>query len=265
MDGSANTNLLQSLRIQWRVTWALLLREMITRYGRYNIGFLWLFLEPMLFTLGVTALWTASGASHGSSLPIVAFGVTGYSAVLLWRSMPYRCIKAIEPNLSLMYHRNVKVLDIYVSRLLIEIAGATISFVVLSAAFIFLGMMGLPEDPLKIAGAWALLAWFGVGLALFLGAWSEESQAIAKIWSPVSYIAFPLSGAAFIVDALPAKMQAAVLMIPMVHGTELLREGYFGSVVRSHYDIPYFVAWCIAVTLLGLAKVRNIGRKVTPE
>ena len=74
--------------------WALLLREILTRYGRHNIGFLWLFVEPMLFTLGVAALWTAR-AVHGSDLPIVAFAITGYSSVLLWRNMPCAAIGAI--------------------------------------------------------------------------------------------------------------------------------------------------------------------------
>ena len=52
---------------------------MLTRFGRHNIGFLWLFAEPMLFTLGVTALWTAAKSVHGSDMPIVAFAITGYS------------------------------------------------------------------------------------------------------------------------------------------------------------------------------------------
>ena len=55
--------------MQGRVLGALLIREVITRYGRHNIGFLWLFVEPMLFTLGVTALWTATKSLHGSDLP----------------------------------------------------------------------------------------------------------------------------------------------------------------------------------------------------
>ena len=46
--------------IQRRVLGALLLRELLTRYGRNNIGFLWLFVEPMLFTLIITLFWTAT-------------------------------------------------------------------------------------------------------------------------------------------------------------------------------------------------------------
>ena len=42
---------LQSLHIQRRVISALLKREIITRYGRNNIGFMWLFVEPLVMTL----------------------------------------------------------------------------------------------------------------------------------------------------------------------------------------------------------------------
>jgi ABC-2 type transport system permease protein/capsular polysaccharide transport system permease protein len=70
-------SLRKSWAIQRRVIYALLMREVLTRFGRHNIGFLWMFIEPMLFTLGVTALWTIAGLGHGSSLPIVAFALTG--------------------------------------------------------------------------------------------------------------------------------------------------------------------------------------------
>ena len=124
------------LRVQLRVIGALLRREMLTRFGRHNIGFLWLFVEPMIFTIGVTILWTATKSVHGSDLPIVAFALTGYSSVLLWRNMPGRCIGALQANLALMYHRNIKVFDIYAARLLLEFGGATISFAVLAVLYV---------------------------------------------------------------------------------------------------------------------------------
>ena len=42
---------LSAWSIHRRVIGAFLVLELLTRYGRNNIGFLWLFLEPMLFTL----------------------------------------------------------------------------------------------------------------------------------------------------------------------------------------------------------------------
>jgi ABC-type polysaccharide/polyol phosphate export permease len=263
VDGS--TSLRKSWAIQRRVIGALLMREVITRYGRHNIGFLWIFVEPMLFTLGVTALWTLSGANHGSSLPIVAFALTGYSSVLLWRNMAGRCIGAISPNLALMYHRNVKVIDVFFARLLLETAGTTISLVVLTLVFSYIGWMNPPEDVGKVLFAWAMLTWFGVSLAIFLGALSERSELVHKIWQPVSYLLFPLSGAAFMVDALPLAAREVVLLLPMVHGVELLREGYFGSTFKAHYDISYMTMVCAGLTILGLAETRAVSRSVMPE
>jgi ABC-type polysaccharide/polyol phosphate export permease len=251
--------------IQRRVIGALLMREVLTRFGRHNIGFLWLFVEPMMFTLGVTALWTLVGAAHGSNLPIVAFAITGYSSVLLWRNMPGRCISAIGPNLALMYHRHVKVMDIFAARLLLEGGGATISFAILGLFFSALGWINPPDDIGKVLQAWFMLAWFGCSLALLMGAWSEQSEIVEKLWGPASYLLFPLSWAAFMVDALPTVAQDFVLLLPMVHGVELLREGYFGSTFKAHYNIGYMALICIGLTLLGLAKTREISRTVMPE
>lgn len=255
----------QAWRIQRRVIWALVLREILTRYGRHNIGFLWLFVEPMIFTLAVTALWTATKTLHGSTLPIVAFAITGYSSVLLWRNMPGRTIRALEPNLGLLYHRNVRPVDIYLSRLILEAAGATMSFIVLVVFFYFIGWLSLPENVLQVIGGWLMLAWFGFGLALFLGALSERYETVDKLWHPAAYILFPLSGAAFLVDALPPPAREYILYLPMVHGVEYLREGYFGSQMRAHYDMAYLAVTNTVLTLLGLAQTRNVSMTVVPE
>lgn len=263
--GPAAPSLADSWKIQRRVIAALILREVLTRYGRHNIGVLWLFVEPMLFTLGVAALWSVAGLNHTSNLPIVAFALTGYSAVLLWRNMPSRCIGSVQPNSALMYHRNVRLIDIYFSRLLLEIAGASTSFLILSILFINLGMMKPPEDVLKVLEGWTMLAWFGASFALFLGALSERSELVEKIWHPVSYLMLPLSGTGFLVDATPAQFQHLVLWIPIVHGTELVREGYFGSAIKAHYDLSYVTGVCLGFTFLGLAEERYASKRIVLE
>jgi len=255
----------ESLRVQGRVLGALLVREILTRYGRHNIGFLWLFFEPMIFTLGVTALWTATKTIHGSNLPIVAFALTGYSSVLLWRNMPGRCIGALRANSPLLYHRNIKVLDIYIARLILEFGGATISFFSLSVLFITIGWISPPENLLTVVAGWLTIAWFGFALAITLGALSHESELVHILWHPASYLIFPLSGAAFLVDALPPFAQNIVLYIPMVHGTELVREGYFGSHVHAHYNLAYVLPFSLVLTLFGLYQARRVQEVVVPE
>lgn len=253
------------LLVQRRVLFALLMREALTRYGRHNIGFLWLFVEPMIFTVGVTALWTLTKTLHGSTIPITAFALTGYSSVLLWRNMPGRCINALLPNLPLLYHRNVRIIDIYLARLLLEFAGATMSFLLLGIIFALIDWIQWPEDLLEVIGGWFILAWFGMALALFLGALSVRSELVEKLWHPLSYLTFPLSGAAFLVDALPREAQGWVLLLPMVHGVEIVREGFFGSYAKAHYELGYVTGASLVLTFLALLQLRAVVRDVAVE
>lgn len=260
-----DSTFLQSLKTQGRVIGALLMREVITRYGRHNIGFLWLFLEPMLFTLGVTTIWTLMKFTHGTSIPIAAFAVTGYSSILLWRNSTNRAVKAIEANLSLMYHRNVRVLDIFAARLILEIAGATTALTVLTLAFTAFGWMSLPVDILTAMTGWLLLAWFAFSLSLVVGAVSERSELMDRVWHIITYLSFPISGAAFMVDWMPKNGQDFLLWVPMVHGTEMIRHGYFGTLVRTYESPAYLVLFNAALTLIGLVLVKEIGQRVEPE
>ncbi len=258
---NAEPSLLQCLAIQRRVLYALLMREVISRFGRENLGVLWLVGEPMIFTVGVAAMWSAGGMRHVTAIPIVAFAVTGYSAVLLWRNCASHVTFGIEENKGLLYHRNVQVIDVLLMRILLEIGGATGSFLVLSFFFIFVGWMAPPVDLLQVIFGWIMLGWFGTSLALLVGAATAFSEIVERLWHPTAYLLFPLSGAAFMVDWLPSNLQNFALLLPMVHGTEMLRQGYFGNVVRTHYDVGYMAACCLVLSLAALYAIREAGRR----
>lgn len=262
MSTEATSSLLHSLGIQLRVLHALLLREIITRFGRENLGVLWLVAEPMLFTLGVATLWTTAGLHHGSPIPIVAFAVTGYSSVLMWRNSASRAGSAVAQNKPLLFHRNVQVIDVLLTRIALEIGGATGSFIALSLLFIFVGWMPAPVDLLEVIFGWIMLAWFGASLALLIGAGTAFSEVVERLWHPAAYLVFPLSGAAFMVDWLPVSGRKVVLLLPMVHGTEILREGFFGDVVATHYDVGYMALCCLVLSLAGLYMVHRATRHV---
>ena len=256
------SSLRRSAALQLRVLHALLMREVITRFGRQNLGVLWLVGEPMLFTVGVATLWTISGMHNNSPIPIVAFAVTGYSSVLMWRNSASRCSSAIEHNKPLLFHRNVQIIDVLLTRTILEIGGATGSFMVLSLFFIFIGWMPVPVDPLGVLGGWIMLAWFGASLAVLIGSAVAFSEVVDRLWHPAAYLLFPLSGAAFMVEWLPETLRGFVLLLPMVHGTEVIREGWFGNVVKTHYDLPYMTGCCLSLTLAALFVQREARHRV---
>jgi capsular polysaccharide transport system permease protein len=262
-----SASLWESFRIQLRVIGALLMREVLTRYGRHNIGFLWMFAEPMIFTVGVTILWNLMKGSHhlAGGMSITAFIFTGYSCLVLWRNVPGRCLTAIVPNHALMFHQQVKPLDVFLSRILLELAGPTISVVLLSIVFVAAGLMQPPRDYLTAVCGWALLGWFASSLALLVGALGERSDIVEKLWHPATYFLLAVSGAFFMVDQLPAAFQSVVLLSPTTHCTEMVREGFLGDQYVWHYSIAYVVVFNMCLMLLGLSQVRYISRRLVFE
>jgi len=92
-----------------------------------------------------------------------------------------------------------------------------------------------------------------------------RSETFERTWHIVTYLLFPLSGAMFMVHWLPKAAQEAVLWLPMLHGVEMIRHGYFGTVVPTYEDPVYFAIANLLLTFVGLALVRETGRRVQPE
>lgn len=265
MKALHETSFKESLMIQMRVIGALLMREIITRYGRNNIGFLWLFIEPLMITMFIVVMWKFMRADQVSSLNIVAFVLTGYPMAMMWRNASNRAIGAISGNMSLLYHRNVRVLDTILARVLLEVAGATIAQIAIMAILLAMRWIEWPVDIFYMLLAWLLMALFALGLGLLICSIAFKFDAFGKLWGTFSFVMLPLSGAFFFVSTLPQQAQEYVLWIPMVHGTEMFRQGYFGGSMLT-MENPWYLLLCDLVLLfIGLAMVAKFSKGVEPQ
>lgn len=259
------TSLRQSFVIQCRVIGALLMREVITRYGRRNIGFFWLFVEPLLMTLLIVLMWKFVKADKFSTLNIIAFIITGYPMAMMWRNASRRAIGAISANISLLYHRNVRVLDTIFTRMLLEIAGATIAQIMIMAFLVIIGWIEMPHDVFYMVMAWVLMAFFAMGLGLIICSIAQTFEAFGKIWGTLTFVLLPLSGAFFFVHSLPPQVQEYAKWVPMISGTEMFRHGYFGDSVQTYENIGFLIICDLAMILFGLIMVRNFSKGIEPS
>jgi capsular polysaccharide transport system permease protein len=258
-------NIWQSFGVQVRVIKALVLREMITRFGRHNIGFLWMFVEPMMFSIGITALWTYMGGHAKGTIPVAGFALTGYSAIVAWRNCVGRTSSSINANKALLYHRMVTIFDIAISRGILEFAAVTVSFLVLSILFTELGLMRLPTDPLQVVTGWMLLGWFVVAAGLIAVYLDARSEIFERVWHVAMYLTLPFTGAFSMVSWLPESAQTILLYSPMVNAVEMLREGYFGSGIQAQYSVTYLITCNIVVTALALLLIKRVNKIITAE
>ena len=251
--------------IQVRVISALMLRELTTRFGRENIGFLWVMVEPMLFALLVGIVWRLMKGPFEFGIDIIAFTASGYIPLVLFRSVITRSIMSFTANGSFMYHRQIKVLDILLVRFLIELIGHMMAYLVVAIVLGALGIFPQPYDIAFIMLGGAYYAFFCLSVALVVAPLSEMSEVLEKLTPVTLYIMIPFSGAFFLVNTLKQEAANFVLYSPPVHGMEMMRYGLFGPSVNPRFDYIYPLAVCLPLTLAGLVLCRMVRRRLVIE
>ncbi|GBQ66763.1 capsular polysaccharide ABC transporter transmembrane protein [Ameyamaea chiangmaiensis NBRC 103196] len=239
--------------LQGRVIWALMMRELHTRFGRDNLGFLWIVGEPILFCAGVAIVWSAIRPAHEHGLPTTAIVITGYVPLTMWRHSVARSVLAFEANGSLLFHRQVIPLDIIIARIILEVVGTLWAGLLVGGGAIILGFMKPPENyGLLYLGLFYQIA-FCFGCALIIAPLSERSEFVEKSLTILMYLSLPLSGAFAMVDWIPQHYRWILLLSPSVEGIEMIRGGQFGYVARAHYDIVYTTWINFLLILIGIS------------
>jgi ABC-type polysaccharide/polyol phosphate export permease len=249
---------LKGLIIMSRVVKALIFRELITRYGRKNFGFLWTFFEPAFFAFLVTLVWTFFKFHEKSTFPITAFIFIGYANGLLWRNTIGQCFHAIDANQGLLYHSIVKPIDLVLSRFLLEALSVTGGAIGLGIIFYTLGWVPMPYDWSYLLLGWFLMSWFGLSMGLLFSALSILSDMVEHFLSAFLYIFWILSGSLYAAEMVPALVREYILYLPTLHIAEIVRYGLLGPIMNYYYEISYpvvfnLVAICIALFLLKVA------------
>ena len=259
------SSLVTGWRIQRRVIGALMIRELVTRFGRENIGFLWMMVEPLLFAVLVGIIWRFMKGPEEHGVSIIAFIATGYIPLTFFRHAVQRSIRIFTVNSSLMYHRQIKIPDFVMVRVLIEVIGGTMAFVFIGTVLVFLGEFPIPADVGAFLAGWMLYCFFTFSLCLIMAPLSEMSEVLEKFVPVVTYIMIPCSGTFNMVSWLTPTLQRAVYYSPFVHAMELLRYGIFGASVNARWDVSVPLSVSFILTLIGLAMCRRIRRELVVE
>jgi capsular polysaccharide transport system permease protein len=246
---------MRGLQVQMRCLHALMIREMMMRFGRDNLGFLWVFIEPMLLCVGVMIVWSAIKAPFEHGMALVALVLTGYMPLTLWRHITNSGILAFKRSLGLLYHRHVTLMDVLFTRIFLEFAGTTTAFVLVSGVLIAANVIEPPRDLGRVVGGWIIMAALSASVATQISILTEYSE-IADRFVPVfQYLMLPISGCFFMVDWLPTFAQNLIWYNPPVHCFELIRAGFFGETVETFYNPWYPIAWAVGLLALNIGLI----------
>lgn len=252
-------------RIQVRVIHALMIRELITRFGRENIGFLWIMVEPLLFAGLVAILWRLTKGAEEHGVSIVAFVISGYIPITLFRHGIAKSVAVFTANGSLLYHRQIKIIDFLLSRFIIEFLGGCMAYLFIGSVLAVFDLFPIPSDIGLFLAGFMLYALFSFSLCLVIAPLSEVSETIEKFVPVVTYIIVPFSGLFYMVSWLQPALREYMLLSPFVNGMEMMRKGLWGEKITAYYDVWNPIICSTILAAIGLTLCRHVRRTLTIE
>jgi capsular polysaccharide transport system permease protein len=253
---------MKGVLIQLQVIYAILLREVKTRFGEHQWGYAWALIEPALWVGTFVGIYHLMGRLAPPGMSMISFLVTGIVAFQLFRNTSSQAMAAIAGNKGLLFYPQVRPLDLVMARALLE--GAT-QFVVFA---VLMGVAALVEGELHIdsllttLAGMALAGGLGASFGLVMCGLSTLSPTVDRLHGPLLRPLFWLSAVFYPVDSVPTAFQNLLLKNPIVHSVEMIRDGWFPGYQTRHVNPWYPMAWILVLLFFGLSLERVARRRL---
>jgi capsular polysaccharide transport system permease protein len=247
------------LMIQARVLFALVMREMTTRFGRSSGGYVWAVLEPAASVAIMVAVFSQMAHAPPLGRDFGLFYATGYMAFAIWRDVSGVVGGSITANRALLTFPRVTILDTILARFLLQTLTSG-----LVCALVIGGIVALSRDQARFDLAAALAAFAaGCALGLSLGAFNSLLFACSPTWERtygvITRPMFIVSGVFFLHDAMPPAIQDVLWWNPLSHVVGLMRVAFYPAYEPSWISPAYLAMW-IAAPLVAAALLIRVLR-----
>jgi len=241
------------------VIYALFLRELKTRFGKYRLGYLWAILEPFIFIslfVGIRGILTGSLRSGADKfiyhVDYPLFLAAGLIPFFMFRHTVVQIMHSIEANRGLFTYQPVKPIDAIIARWILE--GVIFVFVWILVFFIlhFIGFKTEIKDLLCLIGIYILFYLFSLGVGMIFCIIVNIYDEVRHIISPFLLFLFFTSGTFFSINMIPSKFQIYLLWNPCLHFIELSRERFFPLYKTEVCSLKFIIICTICVLFLGL-------------
>ena len=224
-----------------RVIFALMVREMITRYGRSWGGYIWAIAEPvgMIAMLSLAFSQFLRTPALGSSF--ILFYAAGYLPFAFYLTLNSITSTAVASNRSLLHFPMVTPMDSVLARAALQMLTMVIvTIVVLTGIALILG------DPVQFSMEGLIAACLAASI-LGIGGGTLNTvlycffPSYKNLWAIISRPLFIVSGIFYTVESMPKHVQAILVWNPLVHVTGQSHKAFYpiydGSFVKLWYPI----------------------------
>jgi capsular polysaccharide transport system permease protein len=253
---------MQGAMTQLQVVYALLLRETKTRFGSHQLGYLWAIAQPLLWIGMFATFYYLVARMAPAGMSVVAFLATGIVPFSLFRETTNRCLSAIDANKGLLFYPQVRPLDLVIARAALEaVTHVTVMAILMGGLAFFEGPPRVDSWLETLAGL-ALASGLGVAFGLVCCGLSVYSPTVERLFPTFARVIFWTSALFHPIESLPKAARDILLLNPVAHAIELVRDGWFPGYAARHSDPWYAVVWMLTLLFFGLSLERVARRRL---
>jgi capsular polysaccharide transport system permease protein len=246
-----------AFRIQRDVIYALLLRELSSRFGKSRGGFLWVLVEPVAHLLVPMTIiaFIRNRVLPGVEYPV--FLAYGFVPFLTFKAICLQTVNGVNAAQGILSYRQVLLMDVFIAKAMSYVVIQTIVITIVLVGLAMFGFDVVPPHPIEFAGVILLTVALAFGLGLVLAALAsvipDERSVIAILFMPL----YLISGVLFPVTRFPEEMQRWMAINPVLHLVELSRvTAVKGYVPMKYLSVEYPIALALVSIVFGLMLYR---------
>lgn len=250
--------MLDAFAASWRVIWAVMLRDIRTRFFNHGLGYLLAISWPLAHILILLAFYTFLGrySPYGDSIELF-FGAA-LLPFMAWNYMSRFIMLSLVMNRQLLAFPAVKILDILFGRALLELLASCCMAALLVTIALAVGIDPMPADILQAALAMGAALLLGLGCGMLSAIIAMVMHGWVTIYTLIVICCYIFSGILFVPGALPSQFADILAWVPTLHLVEWMRGAYFEGYPDTLLDRGYVFGWAVATIFLGLVLERMI-------
>lgn len=240
------------LEVMKRAIFALLLREMRTRFGKFQLGYAWALIEPMGLTVIMIVIFSALGHAGFAGIDFPVFLAVGVVTYGLFSEISNRSIKAMEANSALFNYRPIRPIDTVLARALLELVLHAAVLLVLLGLYWLLGGEVVVTDMPRLILVYLLLTLFSVGIGILYMLVTDFYSDAEKVLPLLTRPLFFISGIFFSLESVPREYWPLLLWNPLFHAIEIARESLSYGFRVPGVSLAYLAACTIGTLSVAL-------------
>ena len=244
----------------FRVTAALMMREIASTDSRISLGFLWQIIEPVATITVMTLLFQmlTRNPPLGTNFPL--FYVTGLLPFQVFQSVGNKVSSAVRFSRPLLEFPAVSVLDAIVARFVLNFVIECAIFVILVSLVIWTYQLRVTIDIPRAAESMVLAGFLALGIGTFNSVLFLAFPIYDVIWGVITRPLMLVSGVLFLIDAMPPTVKYWMLWNPVAHVVGLMRGAFYPGADISYVSPMYLIMISLITLSLGLVTLRRFFR-----